>query len=418
MIPTLNKSPNFDRIMAAETKIVACEGSTGSSKTYSFLQVLLVHSFMEENKTYSCVRETLPAHKKGAMKDWKDILNHTGVGHVFGENKTDRVWTNNQTGTRIEFFSLDQSGSKKGQGEHGARRDRLYVNEVPGVSYEAYRQLAKRTRGQIFLDWNPKMLRHWVYDNILTRDDCTYIHSTYKDNPFISEGEVREIEADVPVYEEADGTRIKDWNLDYEGTGTLVSGDPYHWAVYGLGRRGSPSEAIYPICGVSHTLPADTVYGLDFGFNHPTVLLEVGYNDVEPRAELHFDQLIHESGLTSADLIATLESKEVDKRKPMYCDGARPEVIEELKRAGYLAKPADKSPGSVYAGIQWVKGHTLLFTPRSQKSKEQFQDYRWQKKPDDTVDDKPVKLNDDAPDAGRYGAYTHWNKPQMDYSRA
>ena len=49
--------------------------------------------------------------------------------------------------------------------------------------------------------------------------------------------------------------------------------------------------------------------------------------------------------------------------------------------------------------------------PRSQRSRAQFDDYRWQKLHDGTVTDRPVKLEDDAPDAGRYAAFTHYNRP-------
>lgn len=400
----------LERTLASEAKILVHEGSSSSSKTFSIAQAMIIRSFQERDKTYSVVRKTMPAMKRGALKDFKDALNLADLYRAFDENKTDFKFTNKRTRTNIEFFALDTE-----QKARGPRRDRLWLNEANELTYEDFRQLAMRTRGQIILDYNPSMLRHWIYDEVLTRDDCEHVHSTYKINTFLSDDNVREIEVMVPVYEEADGSQVIDWDLTYTGHGHLINGDPYWWSVYGLGLRGSPAEAIYPLVYDSPGLPAgaDTILGLDFGYNHPMVLVRVAVRDVAPKPELHIEELFYQSFCTGEDLIQLLPDLGVRRHERIWADGARPEMIEDMKRAGYDAAPADKGPGSVKAGIDLMKRYKLCFTRGSSQSRQQFQDYRWRKTPDGIITDEPVKLNDDAPDAARYALYSHINQGQF-----
>lgn len=407
------------QIHAAEAegfKVIANEGSSGSSKTISLAQTHLGWTFQETEALYSITRSTLPALKKGALRDWKRVLNWAKVGRfsaadLFDVNKTDFTWTNKQTGTQVEFFGLDDE-----QKARGPRRNRLWINEANEGKYSTYRQLAKRTSGTICIDYNPSMQRHWIYDHVLTREDCKWIHSTYKVNVFLEPKEVREIEVEVPVYRLPDGETFTDWALEgppHKGA-ILVSGDPYEWAVFGLGQRAAPGESIYRATYESRDFSEWEVYGLDFGFKHPTVLLGAGVRDVAPRPEMHFDQVVFASDLTLDDLAALMEQQGVPKEALIYADGSRPEMIEGLRRLGYNVRPADKGPGSVFAGITFLQKYRLCFTARSEEARAQFDDYRWQTDSADVPTDKPVKLNDDAPDAGRYAAFTHWNRPNLE----
>ena len=45
------------------------------------------------------------------------------------------------------------------------------MNEANEMRYEDFLQLALRTTGTIFLDYNPSDIDHWIYDRVLTRED-------------------------------------------------------------------------------------------------------------------------------------------------------------------------------------------------------------------------------------------------------
>jgi len=108
----------------SDYKILVHEGSSGSSKTFSVAQALMLWSFQQYDKTYSIVRKTLPALKRSALRDWKAALNISGLYYAFQENKTDLFFTNKATKTTIEFFALDNE-----QKARGPRRDILWPND-------------------------------------------------------------------------------------------------------------------------------------------------------------------------------------------------------------------------------------------------------------------------------------------------
>jgi phage terminase large subunit len=388
-------------------KVVVHEGGSSSGKTISLLQEHLRYSFENYEKVVTVARLTMPAMKRGPIRDFKNVLEWAGARGSFSENKTDNIWTNTQTGTQIEFMAVDDE-----QKARGPRRDVLHVNEANEIPLDTFRQLSKRTKGRIYIDYNPSLFKWWIDTEVLTREDAQLIHSTYKDNGFLMPGETSEIEAVVPTYKAVDGTITKDWELTYEGSDILISGDPYEWSVFGLGRRGAPTEAIYPICHSGEFPDSEYVYGCDFGYEHGMVLIKIARVDADPRPRLYYDQIVHGRGMTTSDLLDEMDRQEIDKDAYIYCDSARPDAIDEMGRRGYNAHPATKGPGSVKDGIDFMKQHDHYFTARSERSKTQFLNYR-RKKIKGVVMDDPIKLEDDAPDAARYGATMEWGRNQF-----
>lgn len=399
-------APTYARNINSTAKIKVHEGGTSSGKTVGNLEYWLHESFKPQSRgqLFSVCRETTPNLQRGPIEDWTGIvLPKWGAENAFVKNEVKKTWTNKRTACRIEFFALDKE--EKGR---GPRRDRVYLNEAQEIQYKIARQLIRRTREEVLIDYNPSLIHWWIDDHILNRDDCDFFHSTYKENPYLSEDEIREIETDVPTYREADGTLVKDWDLTYTGAGMLVSGDPYEWSVYGLGKRGAPSEAIYPIVHKGDFPTGEYVRGLDFGFEHPTVLLDVARVDAE-RPRMHFRQQIFQKGLTNRALVELMDEMGLDKRVTIYADSSRPEAIKEIRDAGYDIVATKKGPDSVVSGIDYLRGHDLVFAPGSEQSERQFLNYR-RRVVAGIVQDEPVKADDDAPDAGRYGAFEHFGR--------
>ena len=108
--------------------------------------------------------------------------------------------------------------------------------------------------------------------------------------------------------------------------------------------------------------------------------------------------------MTISDLIVKMNSilNDSERFKPIYCDYARPEAIEELKRAGFNAIPAYKA---VKAGIDYVKSKEIYLNDNAGNTWKEVKLYSW-KTYKDTITDEPVKLYDDGLDAIRYALYT------------
>lgn len=203
------------------------------------------------------------------------------------------------------------------------------------MSWEDFFQLNIRTEDKIIIDYNPSDEYHWIYDKLQIRDDADFFVSTlYRNNPYLPKELVEEIER-------------------------LQSADDNYWRVYGLGERGISQETIYTHWRFEE-FPDDceVVYGVDFGYNVPSAVIKIGFKE----ESLFVEEMLYETKLTTNDLIERLNGLGIERHSELFCDNAEPKTIEEMTRAGYNAKPAEKD---VYAGIQKVKSMPLYITPNS-----------------------------------------------------
>ncbi len=342
------------------------EGGTSSSKTYSIVQTLiLIARNSKRPLIISIVSESLPHLKRGCIRDFKEIMGDTFDPKSY--NKTDFIYTF-PNGSVIEFFSIDDPA--KGR---GGRRDVLFINECNNVLYDSYMELDMRTRRFTFLDWNP-VAEFWVHDHdLINRPENTYIHSTYLDAKH--------------VLPEAVVTNIE----------SLKHTDDNWWSVYGLGLLGRLDNLIWPHWEKCTELPKKCrswAYGLDFGWTHPMALTKVMLTETGT----YWKQMIHERGLTNQDLIERMSHIE---KADVYADSARPDQIEELKRAGWNVIPANKQ---VQTGLDVVRRGPLLITEDSVDVIREVRGYQRKKdKLTGRVLEEPLKINDDGCDAGRYG---------------
>jgi phage terminase large subunit len=110
---------------------------------------------------------------------------------------------------------------------------------------------------------------------------------------------------------------------------------------------------------------------------------------------IQWHEKIYATNITTSDLLRMMEGV-INKRVMIHVDSARPDVITELQRAGYLAKNANKS---VTAGINTVKSKPLYITSDSVNLQREIKSYRYNPNRPDEV----IKQNDDGMDAARYG---------------
>lgn len=367
---------NRDAYLSKKYRVIANQGSTRSGKTYSVCQLLALYIPYNERKTISIVSPSLPHLKRGARRDFLDILESAGLYSDEQFNKTDNIY-HYPNGSYVEFFGAEEPGKVRGPG-----RDILFVNEANLLPFSVYTQLALRTKEIIILDFNPVDEASWVYD-VADKEGNLLIHSTYKDNPFLPKEQVAEIES-------------------------LKDADENLWKVFGLGLRGASSEIIYTHWKQG-AFPEDceTVYGIDFGYNVASAVIKIGFKE----NCIYADEVLYETKLTTNDLIERFRGLDIKKSDELFCDNAEPKTIEELKRAGYNAKPAEKD---VYAGIQKVKSMPLFITPSSTNLLKEIRSYKWKLDKDGKIhpDEVPVKFNDHGCDALRYGVYTKLNRPK------
>ena len=350
------------------------QGGSRSSKSWSICQILIQYCLTNNNKIVSIVRKTFPTIRGTVMRDFLNIMRDSDLYNEKRHNKTENIYTFPDTNSKIEFFSADEEQKLRGR-----TRNILWINESNEISYDEFNQLNMRTTDKIFLDYNPSENSHWVYE-LLSNKESILIKSTYKDNPFVGDRQIRV----------------------YEGYKEL---DENYYRIYTLGERGISGTTIYTHWKHYEELPEikETYYGMDFGYNHYTALIEV--NVIENTA--YCKEIIYKTGLTVGDLINLMNELNISKKKEIICDTSRPEIIEDLRRSGFNAKNANKN---VKEGIDSVKSTELYIHKESINLIKEIQSYKW-KTNGDKILDEPVKIEDDICDALRYAI--HYYKLQL-----
>ncbi len=315
------------------------------------------------------------------MKDFLNILKGLGAYREEWHNKSDHIYRYPPRGNEIDFISVDEPTRIRSR-----RRNYLWLNEGNEFSLEDWRQLSMRTSEQIFLDYNPSHQFHWIYNELEPRKDCIVIRSTYKDNPFLPEEIVKEIEG----YKDADEN---------------------YWRIYGLGLRGIAEALVFTHWQYCDKLPESfdrLSYGVDFGYNNPSAITKV----IEKDKDFYWDEKLYQSHLTNQELISKMKELEIGEYDEVYPDPAEPARIQEIKDAGFNVKETDNSVGP---GIDFIKSRKLYITKKSVNLIKEIQSYMWKTK-DGKILEEPIKQNDHLIAAGRYGEYSPSKETSFSFS--
>lgn len=369
----INPNLAFLRNNHLKKRILILQGGTRSGKTYSALQFLieLCYRYPNAGMVITIARQQLNILRGSAMRDFFDILKSFDAYDVINHSKSSNEYS--LKGNLFEFVGLDEEQKLRGR-----KRDIFYLNEMNEATYEAWRQLMFRTKAFAIGDYNPSMSDHWVYDNVLTREDADLLITTYKDNPHLGEEQVKEIE-----------------RLEQE--------DENYWQIYGLGLKGKNSGNVYNHWKIVPEFldysSWDYFYGMDFGYNAPTGLVKI-----YTRANVSvWEEVIYKTHLTTPDMIKLLRDNNVNTKKMIYGDSADSRAIAEISQAGFQITQSIKD---VLPGIRHVQSRELFITKGSTNILKELKTYKWKVDKNGIIQDEPVKFQDHLLDAGRYGDYT------------
>lgn len=400
----MRKTKTFDRIIENlendDARTIILQGSTSSSKTHSTLQV--IHGILSNAQRpllASVVAETMPAVRKGAMRDYFNII--APAYNAKDHNKSDSIYKVGKS--QIEFFGADNSDRCQ-----GPRRDILFLNEAINIRKAVRDQLEVRTKMLEFIDFNPRH-EFWAHRLVGTPGVYFFI-STYKDNQFLEPAIVRSIESRKEI-------------------------DPEWWRVYGLGEIGSVEGLVFPRFEQIDKMPEmSTTLGLDFGFsNDPTGLVETGISG----DSMYIRELLYERGLLIPELMAKLTKIGVRKNEiiagrhvagdRIIADASRPEIIAEMARHRWNIKKYDsvkhaKLKGSIAIGIEFIRRYKLKVTKSSTNWINEARNYRYQENKNNMSDkdkylSEPIDAYNHLMDPTRYSNNDRMRQPQIATSR-
>lgn len=357
------------KLMKLRKRIKGIAGGASAGKTISIIQILMDKAQSDTVPTLTSITsESMPHLKRGAMRDFLNIMEQHGYFQPNRWNKSDFTYTF-ETGSKIEFFSLDMPHKVR-----GPRRQRLFINEANNIPQETFDQLEIRTEQEIWMDWNPTS-EFWFYTDVNNkRNDVDFEILTYKDNEGLLPSVVESIE------------RRKD-NKNW-------------WLVYGMGQLGEVESRIYKGWNIIDEIPHEARlerYGLDFGFsNDPSSLVAIyKYND-----GWIIDELIYSTGLTNPKIAAFILNL---PKALVVADSAEPKSIAEIAAHGILISGARKGQDSVLYGIQFVQDQKISLTKSSVNTIKEYRNYLWMTDNSDKIINEPIGINDHSMSAIRYG---------------
>lgn len=380
--------PRWHFLIAPAWKLA---GEQSAGKTYGILPILIDRAAKTELLEISVVSETMPHLKRGAIKDFKKIMKQTGRWSHKHWHETDKKYTFHN-GSYIEFFSADNEDRVR-----GPRRNILYLNEANNVKWETYYQMAIRTDGEIYLDYNPTS-EFWVHKELIGQPNVEVLTLTYKDNDALSQNIIDELEGNLyKAYHDPFG--------DHDDPANIKNKYWENWCrVYLYGQLGMLSGVVYSSWDQVNTIPPGAQlmgYGLDFGYtNDPTVLMAC----YKYEGKLYFDQVVYQTGLKSRDLADLMKSANVRKDYPIYCDPSSPKIRDEINDYGYSVISANGGPDSINFGISLLQQDKFFVTQRSVDIVKELRSYVWQEDKTGKKINKPIDAFNHGMDAMRYFA--------------
>ena len=402
--PFLN--PNHKALFAYSGPELIVYGGANAGKSYSIADKLLLQSVLQPDEKLRClvIRKTFPSLRHTALQILEERAELFGLPWKLTEGK----WIatcGNMTFIFLSLHTKDDYNKLKSM----TNIDFIWINELTEITEDGYEECLRRLRGgqsafeQIMGDFNPVGKHSWCFNRFFKKNigRVKKLKYTMDDNhpDYLATPKAQRELARL------DATKKHNKNL---------------WTIYRLGEWGELKGIIFNWDVVP--MPEgefwdEIFYGGDFGFSiDPAVLLRIY------RKANHFwlVVLIYETGLTNPKLAKKMDGMNISGDHVSYWDCAEPKSIQELVDEGIAAKPCEKGPDSIKAGIDFLLDQHIHIIeesdehPLQHKIIDEQKSYVRAEDKDGNFLPIPVKFNDHAMSAGRYGIHTHCkNQPEF-----
>lgn len=379
---------NIDAFNSKKYRYIINQGGSSSSKTFSVLQLLTLIA-LSRKIVIDIASESVPHLKRGVLRDLPVIFEQFNLNFDLMHNRSDNFITFSN-GSKINLIALDNPGKAR-----GSRRDILFVNEANLIPYETAQQLFIRTHETIFIDYNPTQA-FWVHKQIIPNnaDKNILIKSTYKDNQFLPQSEIDELES--------------------------RKGENNFWRVYGLGELGVAEGLVFENIVIKEISDEEIKtfdnirQGIDWGYAaDPFVFVKLHYS-AKYRKIYIYDE-IYQNGLLNAAAIEQVNAKRTPYAD-IIADSEDPKSIGEFWDAGINIYGAKKGAGSRGYGFKFLQGlNEIVIDPnRCPNAAREFLNAEYPKdkdgerkneypdKDDHTIDSVRYSLENDMPVGIKY----------------
>ena len=363
----LDLNSKYQALFNSKSRYFVITGGRGSGKSFATNTFLVLLTY-EKGHRILFTRYTMTSAGMSIIPEFIEKLELMGVLDQFTVTKTEII--NNLTGSSIYF-----SGIRTSSGDQTAK-----LKSIQGVSSfvldeaeeltdeESFDKIdfsirAKNVKNRCILILNPTTKENWIYQRFFqnrgvpdgfngTKENITYIHTTYLDNlDHLSESFVNQIE-DMKI------RRPEKYNHQILG-GWLKRAEGVIFTDWNIGKFNNE---------------LDSIFGMDVGFSvDESVLVEVAID--KKRKIIWLKEHYYKAGLSTTQLY------ELNRRYAgnglTVMDNSEPRLLSELKSKGINLIPTVKRKGSILAGISLMQDHQIIIDNDSVNLIREFNNYTW-----------------------------------------
>ena len=385
---------HFEPLLHATERYLVMCGGRGSGKSEFAARKILYRALKEGHHRFLIMRKVRKSLEGSVIRVMRTLLAEQGIAHEY--NKTDRIirFVGPTGSNELLFDGLDDP--EKIKSIKGITS--IWLEEATEFTKDDFFtiDLSLREPGpayhQIMLTFNPleaeaPWLKEMFFDPVAPHPKARVHKSTIEHNP------IAEVRAQyMPILDALkiqDPTLYEMWRL---GDWAMPKGQIYHWPVGPL--PGGKFDEVF--------------YGGDFGYTvNPSAVVRIYRRGDD---DFWVEDVVYKPGLTNQALAFEMKGEGIGPYDPVYFDAAEPKSIDEIVGQGFNVHPAQKGPDSVRAGIAFLQAKRITIVAGSTNIIKEASSYKWREDKNGNPLPEPVKFNDHALDAIRYGIFTHMKR--------
>ena len=338
-------------------------GGRGSGKSFG-ITVFLLNLTYEAGHKVLFTRFTLTSAAASIIPEFIEKIELMGVDSDFRITKDEII--NLTTGSSIMFKGIrTSSGNQTAALKSLSGVTTFVLDEAEELTDEdtfskidfSIRSNTKQNRVVLIL--NPTTKEHWIYQRFFmypnfksgtngSKNDVTYIHTTFEDNKKNLSSSYLEQLYDL---KRRDVIKFEHQILG----GWLIT----NWKV-------------------GHFVQTDLMcYGQDFGFSTDITSLVKVAVDKDTRS-VYVKGIYGKTNLSTSDI--AYRNKTECGTDLIICDSAEPRLISELKNMGLNIKPTIKKKGSILSGIALMQDYQIIVDRESEGIIREINNYVWHEK--------------------------------------
>ena len=424
---------SFFPLLNDMARYLILRGGRGSGKSFYAVQKIIYRMLTESNNRFIFARAIKDTVRQSMYQQFKMFVYKQGLESAFEFRDTDMVIKCPSTNSEIIHVGLNESERIKSIAEATS----AWIEEATELEERDFRNFNLSIRSQAggyvqtILTFNPIDENHWLrkefypaevdelinqkYDKRIQRKKranygwinydledvivrmantikignesavITTSHhlSTYEDNPYV----------DLVYKAELEDIKEKDYG---------------YWLVAAKGQWGTVGDLVFSPMWKFAEFPQscdEIIYGMDFGYVHPSTLVMVGIKD-----DVHYiKELAYVKGYTNAQFIEHIKQENlIETDGLIYADSSEPARIDEFDEAGFNIIPAVKGQNSISDGVDYLKSIEIRTHKDNVNLNRELRTYKRKIGSDGRpIENEFVKLNDDILAAIRYAVWSH-----------